>query len=321
MKPAPDFSVIIVSWNVAELLRDCLRSLYDVAAADGLSVEVIVVDNASKDDTAAMVRSAYPAAALVVNPDNRGFARASNQGLAMARGELALALNPDTVVQPGALKELKETFRRHPSAALTGPRILLSDGTIQPTAARRLPVLASVLWLDSLKLYRLPAVGAWLQRRLKYPYDYDREQAVEAISGAAMAMRRELVGSWGGFGEDFLHTGEDVDLCARARRNGQAVWYAPRAAVVHLSGQSSRQTPVRAAVNGRLSDHIYYRRNRGAAAAALYRMILLTVQVPMLVGAGLVKRVLGRETREQLKVRFQIAAGIIRWRQVQREQG
>jgi len=311
---SPDISVVIVSWNVAGLLRACLRSVFDAASTDRLAVEIIVVDNASHDDTSSMIRREFPGVELVVNAENVGFARANNQGFKLAKADLIFILNPDTVVQPGALAELKAALQRHPEAVIVGPKILEGTGRIQKTAARRLPGLASVIWIDSLKFHLLPGVGKWLLCRLKYPYDYNTEQLVAAVSGAAMMARRGLIEELGGFSGDFLHTGEDVDLCARAGRSGAAIWYAPNAIVVHLGGQSSRQSMVRSAINGRISGQLYFLRTYGRLAAALYRIIVLLVQMPGLLLIGIIKRVLGMETGEQLGTRIQIAARIIRWR-------
>jgi hypothetical protein len=309
----PEVSVVIVSWNVADLLRNCLRSVFDTASTDRLEAEVIVVDNASRDDTSSMIRREFPGVELVVNAENVGFARANNQGFKLAKADLIFILNPDTVVQPGALAELKAAFQRHPEAGIIGPKILTDAGLIQETTARRLPNLASVLWIDSLKFHQSPGMGRGLLRRLKFPYDYDEEQAVEAVSGAAMMARRGLIETLGGFSGDFLHTGEDVDLCARAGRSGAAIWYVPHAIVVHLGGQSSRQSMVRSAINGRLSGQLYFLRTYGRSAAVWYRIIILLVQMPVLLLVGIIKRILGMETREQLETRIQIAARIIRW--------
>ncbi len=227
-------TVIIVSWNVAELLADCLESL--AREANALSLEAIVVDNASADHTVDMLRTRFPWVCTIANRDNPGFACGNNQAIGLARGRHVLLLNPDTVVEEGALRKLLDFLRDHPQAGAVGPNLRRPDGAPDRTSARRLLSLSAALCMDALRLHALPLIGPRLGRKLAHPYDYDRTQPVEAISGAALLARRELLQNLGGFSETFLHCGEDLDLCFRIRQSGFEIWYVAEARIMHLKG-------------------------------------------------------------------------------------
>jgi hypothetical protein len=308
----PDVSVIIVSWNVAPLLRQCLRSL--VADAPDLSLQVIVVDNASSDDSVAMLRGEFPSVQVIVNGANLGFARASNLGLRLATARFVLLLNPDTIVMPGSLGILIRFLQEHPDAGMLGPSLWNEDGTFQETSARVQPTAARLVAIDVFRLQKLPLVGPWFRKRLVSPYDPQVVQEVQAISGAAMLLRRDLFEKGGGFGECFIHCGEDLDLCFRIRRDGWKIYFVPEARVAHLGGRSARQAPVRTLVNGAISIQRYLERCFGRRPARLYRLALQVVDVPATVLIGLIKSILGALPLGDLRLRFQYARGIWTWR-------
>jgi len=308
----PDVSVIIVSWNVAPLLRQCLHSL--MSDAPDLSLQVIVVDNASSDESVAMLRGEFPWVQLIANDANLGFARASNQGVRLATAPLVLLLNPDTVVVPGALGILIRFLQQHPDAGLLGPSLWNEDGTFQETSARVLPSVGRIVAIEVFRLHQLPGVGRWVKRRLISPYDPDVVQEVQAISGAAMLLRRDLFEKGGGFGECFIHCGEDLDLCFRIRRAGWKIYFVPGARVVHVRRGSARQAPVWTLVNAAISTQRYLERCFGPWSARLYRLALQVIDVPATILIGLVKSALGRQPPGDLRVRLQYARGIWTWR-------
>ena len=239
----PDVSVVIVSWNVAGLLADCLDSL--LRCSDGLTLEVWVVDNASSDNTVEMVRSRYPWVQLIANADNRGFAAANNQAFQHVRGRFVFILNPDTVLEPRALQSLVRFLEERGDAGMVGPYMYRPDAGIETNVARRMYTLSAALWIDSLRVQTLPCIGPRLYRRFCTPYDYTLTREVEAISGAAMLVRRELLDKLQGFAEVFIHGGEDLDLCFRVRAAGWKVYYDAAARFQHLGGQSNKQASVR----------------------------------------------------------------------------
>jgi GT2 family glycosyltransferase len=315
MPSSIDISVIIVSWNVASLLENCLESVF--SNLDGFSWEVFVVDNASKDHTIDMINKKFPYVTLIVNEKNIGFARANNQALKRAKGRFVLILNPDAILTPGSLKKLIAFMEDHPEIGLVGPCIRYPHGEVQNTCARLLPTLSSTLLFYFLKIAKLPRFGKWYADKYLFPYDYNVTQEVEAVSGAAMMLRQEILTSINGFGEPFLHCGEDIDLCFRVRRAGWKIYYCCEAVVVHLSGQSSRQVPVRSSVNTMLSLQEYLNRCFGINQAIIYRLIVQVVQPPLMIVIGCIKFFLRSETGQEFRSRLEIAKSIWRWRAVE----
>jgi N-acetylglucosaminyl-diphospho-decaprenol L-rhamnosyltransferase len=241
----PDLSIVIVSWNVRDLLARCLDSVYTSLARSNLHGEVWVVDNASGDGSADMVRQQFPRAHLIANADNRGFAAANNQALrAMGLGNAqspryVMLLNPDTEVRGDALGVLVRFMDETPSAGVCGARLVYSDGSFQHSAFG-FPTLAQV-FLDFFPLYwRL------LESRLngRYPrrlYARGEPFAVDHPLGAAMMVRREAIAQVGLLDEGFRIYVEEIDWCMRIKRGGWEVYCVPRADVIHHEAQSTRQ--------------------------------------------------------------------------------
>jgi GT2 family glycosyltransferase len=307
-----DLSIIVVSWNVEKLLEGCIESI--LSNSEQLSLEILVIDNASADNTAEMLNNKFPNVRLIINKKNIGFARANNQALKFANGQFVLILNPDTVITAGALKRLVAFMIDHPEVGLVGPNIRYPNGEVQKSCARLLPTTVSMLLHDVLQIYKLPLIGRWLSKKYIFPYNYHVTQEVEAVSGAAMMLRREVIKALNGFGDTFLHCGEDIDLCFRVRSSGWKVFYFCDAVVVHFSGQSSRQIPVRTFVNTALSVQRYLDRCFGNRQAILYRFIVQSIQVPLMVAIGCAKFLLGLESVQEFKARLQIAKFIWLWR-------
>lgn len=257
-----DLSVIIVSYNVAGYLLDCLESI--LGQPSRLQYEVIVVDNASADGTVEKVRQAFPQVQLIANPDNPGLSRATNQALRQATGRYVLYLNPDTRVGPGALDRLVAFADAHPDASLFGCRLLNPDGSLQ-APCYRFPTLRMTLFtffpwvpIDS------PANG-------RYPREcYDRVFEPEHILGAALTVRRQAVDALGGWSEDFFLYFEETDFCYRANKAGYKSLYCPDAWVIHHGDCSTSQTPDRMRLQFYRSESLFYARNY-----PLYRRIAL----------------------------------------------
>ena len=311
-EPSFDVTVIIVSWNVAGVLSDCLDSL--APDRGKLSLEVLVVDNASSDDTLEMLRARFPWVRVIANRENCGFAQANNQGIALARGRFLMLLNPDTIVAAGALRVLFDFLTSRPAAGAVGPYLPGPNGKPGFCSARRSYSLAAALFIDALRLKPVPLIGPFLYRWLVAPYDYQQTQCVEAISGAAMLARRELLQSLGGFGETFLHGGEDLDLCFRIRKAGWEIWYDVDAVIMHLGGESSKKAQVRTTVNVAISNQQFFNRCHGAWQGLAYRCIVQVVVVPVILGIGLTKFVFRREGTTDLRQRLAIARGLLAWR-------
>lgn len=228
-------SIIIVSWNVRRDLEVCLQSL---RGNQDVAYELIVVDNASHDDTREMLQG-YPEVRLIANADNRGFAAANNQGLAVAAGEFILLLNPDTIVPPGALRMLLDFAATKPRAGVIGPRLLNSDGSLQPSC-RRFPTVRAALYRHTF-LERLFPNASATRDYLMADWDHETPRDVDWLSGACMMIRREAYEQIGTLDEGFYWGSEDVDYCFRAHRAGWDVWYTPQPAVTHAIGRSTTQ--------------------------------------------------------------------------------
>ncbi len=291
----PDLSIVIVSWNVCDLLRRCLRSIHHPedqagvgqAATKDLALQVIVVDNASRDGSVQMVRDQFPNTRLVTNQTNRGFPAANNQGLALAEGRYVLLLNPDTEIVGQALPELVAFADQHPDVGMVGPQLLNTDGSVQ-SSRRRFPTLATAFlestWLQPTlaDLEERPIAGqitAPLHRRLERYYVDDQPdnnvQDVDWITGAAMLARREAIDEVGVMDEGFFMYSEELDWCRRFREAGWRVIYLPTAQIVHHVGKSSEQVVAARHIHFQTSKVRYFRKYHGALSAAALRWYLL----------------------------------------------
>lgn len=231
-----DLSIIIVSYRCRDELAECLRSLTS-ARADALTRQTIVVDNASDDGAAEMVATDFPDVELIANPDNRGFAAANNQGIAVARGRNLLLLNPDTIVPPGTLRTLVRTLDENPDVGACGPKLVGDDGRPQ-RSVRRQPTLAALLhqytplrWLGLMR-------GAYRRYRCS-DFDYEQSADVESLMGAALCVPRHVIDEIGPLDERFFVYFEEVDLCRRIGEAGLRCRYVAEAAITHTGGVSA----------------------------------------------------------------------------------
>jgi N-acetylglucosaminyl-diphospho-decaprenol L-rhamnosyltransferase len=228
-------SVIIVNWKVRDLLRDCLRSLYEEMLLPPEVWEIIVVDNYSGDDSVEMVRAEFPGATLLANDKNLGFGKANNQALRICRGKYILLLNPDTVVIDHALDRMVQMMEASPDVAALGCRLLNTDGSFQRWTGGNPPGLLNVT-CHFLLIYRvLPA--RILPRPLYLEKEPGQDLQVGWVSGACLLLRREAIGDQI-FNERFFLYGEDVELCERLTHAGWKVIYTPKARIIHHGGRS-----------------------------------------------------------------------------------
>jgi len=261
-----DLSIIIVSWNVRDLLIRCLRSI--PSAAHELKYEIIVVDNASTDGSGELAEH-FPAVRWIQNERNVGFTRANNQGLTLARGRHICFLNPDTVAQPRALETLVHYLDTHPHVGIVGPQLRYADGTLQ-LSRYRFPTLMAALMEST------PIAWAWPDNPWVRHYHYadcppDRTHAVDWLNGACLVVRRQVIEQVGSFDEGFFMYSEELDLCRRAGDAGWKVVYIPDALVTHHEGQSSGQAIVSRDVNFNRSKVRYFYKYHGPLAAHLVR--------------------------------------------------
>ncbi len=234
-----DFSLIIVNYNVREFLRQALLSLRK--ALVNVSAEIFVVDNASDDGSADMVRTQFPECTLIANQENLGFARANNLALEQARGRLLVLLNPDTIVQEDTFTAAREFMNTHPATGMMSCKVLNPDGTLQLACRRSFPTP----WVAFTKLAGLSALFPHSRLFGRYNLTYlpeDETCEVEAISGSFMVVRRAALAQVGLLDEDFFMYGEDLDWCYRMRAAGWKIHYYPGTQIVHFKGESSRRS-------------------------------------------------------------------------------
>jgi GT2 family glycosyltransferase len=233
----PLLSIVIVSWNTCDALRTCLRS---VKAHSDAEVQIVVVDNASGDDSVQMVRREFPDVQMVVNDSNRGFAVASNQGMRAAKGTFLLLLNSDTYVVDDVIVRLARHLEERPEIAVASCQLRYPDGRAQHTAARALSIFRSLF--EDLWLYKLVSPRLRDEMLLGAFWNGASEREVDWLAGAFMMLRHEVFEQSGGFDEDFFMYGEDCEWCMRLRRSGYRIFYIPLGAVTHVGSVSSDQS-------------------------------------------------------------------------------
>jgi len=231
-----DLSVIIVNWNTCNLLDNCLNSIF----SDNIkhTFELIVVDNASIDNSVEMIKSKYPQVRLIVNKENLGFSKANNQGFKISIGKYIMFLNSDTIVKPGAIDKIIEYMDNHPEVGVLGPKLLNADGTLQISAAK-LPNLLNSIGDLIFGFFRDP----FLRKFTSLYSSYDKSMQVGWVSGACLVARREVVKKIDGWEEKLFMYSEDVVFGVKVNQLGYKVIFYPEAEIFHLRNQSSKSNP------------------------------------------------------------------------------
>ena len=260
----PDVTALIVTWRSRELLERCLAAL-DRHAPTGRAMEIVVVDNDSRDGTVEYLRDARPDVRLLANEENVGYTRANNQGLAIARGRQILLINADAFLTAGAADALLAALESDPRVAVAGPRLAFGDGSWQRWTAGREPSLVAAanhyLFLERLS----PRL-----RGLYLGADTREARTVDWVSSACMVVRADAMRAVGGMDERLFTYMDDVDLCRRLRERGWLVRYDPRAQVTHLMGGGTGGIASAAAIR---SFNAYFARRHGRGAALALRAL------------------------------------------------
>jgi N-acetylglucosaminyl-diphospho-decaprenol L-rhamnosyltransferase len=278
--PAVDVTVCIANWNCRDYLRRCLESIH--RWPQGVSVETVVVDNASADGAAEMVAREFPEVVLIRNDANRGFARASNQAAEVARGRYLFFLNNDTELPALTLRRLMEYAETDPGAGLIGPALRGADGEWQ-VSYRRKPTVSALLHRTALFRWTgLFRAGYRHYRRDSYEPGPGGARSVEVLMGAAVLVPRPLFEACGGWDEVFDFGGEDIDLSVRVGRTHRVV-YLPDVQILHHGRVSSRQNITFAAPNV-IIGYVHCLRKSGVSGAAivLYKLAV-TLDGPLTV--------------------------------------
>jgi len=265
-------SIVVVNWNVRELLRDCLRSVIREMRLPTEAYELIVVDNASADGSVEMLRSEFSDVILIASPDNLGFARGCQVGYEAARGEFVLLLNPDTVILDSAIDAMLAEMGRDLRLGIVGSRLLNSDGSFQRATGGAFPTLANLAWNYLFLGHLLPS--RWAPPALFLDGDPRGLQPIDWVSGASLLFRRSAVGPTI-FDPAFFMFGEDMALCDRVSREGWKVRLSADTAILHHHGKSfAQQSDAAVIATAHKGPRGFFRRSRGAGAALAYDAIL-----------------------------------------------
>jgi hypothetical protein len=232
-----DVSIIIVNRNTRDILRDCLSSVFK--QTQGIEFEVIVIDNGSSDRSIEMVEAEFPQVIVIANAENRGFAAANNQGIAVAKGRYVLLLNSDTIILDDVIKKTVLFADAHREAAVVCCRVLNTDKTLQQTCFM-FPSVLNML-LAATYLYKLFPQNRFFGRERMTWWNRDSVSEVDVATGCFMLVRRQAIEKIGLMDERFFVYGEETDWCYRFKKNGWKIMFAPGAQIIHYGGQTSRQ--------------------------------------------------------------------------------
>ncbi|HEX2174081.1 MAG TPA: glycosyltransferase family 2 protein [Dehalococcoidia bacterium] len=251
-------AIVIVSFNTADLLDQCLESI--ARCESRCELDVIVVDNGSRDGSADRVADRYPGVHLIRNAENLGFSKATNQGIRITDADYVLLLNSDTVVLPGAIDRVVEYLEAHPAAGIAGCKVLKPDGTLDAPCRRSFPTPQNAFY-QRVGLSRLfpesRRFGAYYVSYL----DANETASVDCLMGAYMLIRRAVIDQIGLLDEDCFFYAEDIDYCYRAKQAGWDVVYYPGATIIHHRGASTAKDRIKATTYFHRSMLVYYRKH------------------------------------------------------------
>jgi len=236
-----DISIIIVNYNVKDFLYQCINSIYK--SPNNLNIEIIVVDNNSKDGSADFIKSKFANLKFIELNENLGFARANNIGIKESKGKYILILNPDTIIQEDTLRKMYDFMESHPEIGCSGCKVLNPDGSFQLACRRGFPTP----WASFSKLFGLQKLFPKSKFFAKYNQTFrstDETYEIDAIMGAFMFCRKIAIDQVNGFDNNFFMYGEDIDLCWRLRECGWKVYYYHQTSIIHYKGESTRRSSI-----------------------------------------------------------------------------
>jgi GT2 family glycosyltransferase len=275
-----DLSIIIVNWNTDSVLSNCLDSLYESIRKSSLSIETILVDNNSTDDSLHGVVENNLNPKILRQSENLGFGKACNRGAMEASGKYLLFLNPDTLIVENAVNDLFSFMENHRDVGIAGPQLVDPDGVLQPSASPRLELRSELL-----HLFHLNAINPFNQYRMD-SWNKQTAREVEVLQGACLIVRQEVFIDLGGFDERFFMYTEEVDLCFRCRQEGWKIIWVPWIRVLHIGGHSTSQKEEMMFLELYRSKIEYFRKHRNNQSVILYKLLLfvvaLTRQIPLI---------------------------------------
>lgn len=227
-------SIVIVNFNTYKFLCQCLDSIYSIKE----DFEIIVVDNASSDDSVSLIRQHYPKVLVISNNKNIGFATANNQGVKKAKGDYILLLNPDTLIPKNTLSRMLKFMEENPMVGMTTCKVILPTDILDDACHRGFPTPWNAFCQFSGLSYLFPKSLLFNGYHLGYR-NMDRVHEIDSCAGAFMLIRREAGEKIGWFDEDFFWYGEDLDFCFRVKKSGWKVMYIPDVKIIHYKGVAS----------------------------------------------------------------------------------
>lgn len=262
-----DLSIIIVSFNTQQLLRDCIESVRENVS--DLNYEIIVVDNASHDGSPEMIERKFADITLIRNGENAGFARANNRGIRIAHGRYVVLLNSDTLVKKKVMEALVSFMDMRPGIAAAGPTVLNVDGTLQSMGMRFPNITDAVLTVT--KGERLLF---WL-RQMRFKHSKSERPAFRAdyVSGCCIMLRSKVIEEIGGLSEDFEFYFEETEWCYRALKKGYETWCLPSVEICHLGSGSKKIESAKAYIRSEGVWYLKAGKNMKGAAATLIRLL------------------------------------------------
>jgi len=267
-----DITVVIVSYNTADLIEKAIGCLQD--STKMMHVQTIIIDNASRDDSVALIKREYADCELIENTVNVGFGRANNQAIPLIKGQYVLLLNTDAFVSPETLEKTVAYMDAHSECGLLGVKLVGRDGKMQPSC-RYFPTPLNVF----LNRSGLNKVFPWVRLVDDLEWDHASVRECDWVPGCYLLIRREVIDQIGLFDERFFLYSEEVDLCFAAKKAGWQVHYYPHSTVVHLGGESAKSD--HEITDGgkqveRLqieSELLYFRKNYGIMAVVFHLLL------------------------------------------------
>jgi GT2 family glycosyltransferase len=306
-----DLSILVVNWNAAHYLKPCLASVY--REVKGIDFEVIVVDNASYDGSAELIKTEFPQATFIQSDQNLGFIRGNNLLFRNARGRNILLLNPDTEIIGEEIQHMLGYLESLPRAGVIGCRLITADGMVQTNSIQTFPtILNQFLDADFLRR-RFPNSSLWNLKPLHD--DSGPPVEVDSVSGACFMIKRAIFQRVGLMSEDYLMYGDDIDLCFKVKRAGYKIYYTNSCSVVHHGGKSTASwKEALADVWIRDSIHKFLVKFRGRWYGSFYKATMAAVAVVRLGLITLMKLVArSARRRESLSYSFTKWKRLLQW--------
>lgn len=265
-------SIIVVNWRVRDLLRACLQSVRDQAGLRMDQLELIVVDNDSRDGSVEMVSAEFPEVRLLANSDNPGFGKANNQAMPWCTGRYVVLLNPDTVLLDGAIKKMIDRMDDQRDVGVMGCRLLNADGSLQRWTGGAFPRILNLanhyMFMDQILPQSMRPMPLYLD------HDPTHDIDVDWVSGAFMILRANMLeGKL--FNPDFFMYGEDMELCHRLKLAGHRVVYSPAASIIHYQGASMKQQQGDVLLASLKGPRQFYKQMRGSDAVWVYDLFTI----------------------------------------------